>query len=397
MINKKLIDIKLEDLKQLVDNNVLERKTLEYKSQLPSDSDSDKKEFLGDVSSFANTIGGDIIYGIIDNGGKLGADIGFILNDSDKEIARLENMIRDGISPRLNVEIQVVGAEIDKKALIIRIKPSLEGPHRVVFRGSDKFYKRNSNGKYQMDVVELRSAFLQTSNLVDQIKKFRRTRIFDIKAADTPIPLVINESFSAVHILPFSAFSNPIIIDSKTLLALSTGKYSHVFAPVHKGAGWSHRINLDGVIAYSGGDPQKKTYAYTQLYRNGIIEGVECDVISSRMEVEEKILPMGFIESNTIQYASQMLKLLSELGFQPPYYIFLTLTNIKGFKVSEPNRSIFLDRYPINTDDLLLPEVIIENLDDSLEKKFQPVFDMIWNASGVSRSLHYDENGNYIG
>ena len=56
MINKKLEDIIIEDLRQLIDNNVIEKKTLEYKSQLPGNTDLAKKEFLADVSSFANTL-----------------------------------------------------------------------------------------------------------------------------------------------------------------------------------------------------------------------------------------------------------------------------------------------------------------------------------------------------
>ena len=42
---EKMIE-KEEDLQALVDNSVLECKTIEYKQALPSNSDSDKKEFL---------------------------------------------------------------------------------------------------------------------------------------------------------------------------------------------------------------------------------------------------------------------------------------------------------------------------------------------------------------
>lgn len=214
---------------------MFERKTLEYKSQLPSNSDFDKKEFLADVSSFANAFGGDIIYGITENSGNFGADMGFQLDNSDGEVARLENIIRDGLSPRLNVEMQIIDVDTDKKALILRTKPSLEGPHRVVFQRSDKFYKRNSNGKYPMDVDELRVAFLKTSNITDQIKAFRKTRVFDIQAGDTPVPLIENDSFLSIHILPLSSFLNPSLIDSKTLLALDTGGYNQLFTPFQRG------------------------------------------------------------------------------------------------------------------------------------------------------------------
>jgi len=55
------------DLQNLVNNAVLELKTLDYKRILPGNSDGEKKEFLADIVSFANSMGGDIIYGISEN------------------------------------------------------------------------------------------------------------------------------------------------------------------------------------------------------------------------------------------------------------------------------------------------------------------------------------------
>jgi len=64
MINKKIEDITEADLQALIDNKVLEGKTIEYKRELPTNADSGKKEFLADVTSFANTSGGDLLFGI---------------------------------------------------------------------------------------------------------------------------------------------------------------------------------------------------------------------------------------------------------------------------------------------------------------------------------------------
>ena len=41
-----------------------EGRTLDYKRTLPGSTDEEKREFLADVSSFANAAGGDIVYGI---------------------------------------------------------------------------------------------------------------------------------------------------------------------------------------------------------------------------------------------------------------------------------------------------------------------------------------------
>jgi len=64
MISKRLEDIGEVELDSLIANGVPEGKTIEYKKVLPGNFDGDKKEFLADVSSFANTAGGDLIFGI---------------------------------------------------------------------------------------------------------------------------------------------------------------------------------------------------------------------------------------------------------------------------------------------------------------------------------------------
>ena len=64
MIQKDFESVTIEDLTGLITNKVQEGKTIEYKSVLNLEKDAEKKEFLYDVSSFANASGGDIIFGI---------------------------------------------------------------------------------------------------------------------------------------------------------------------------------------------------------------------------------------------------------------------------------------------------------------------------------------------
>ncbi|HBQ28163.1 MAG TPA: ATP-binding protein, partial [Desulfotomaculum sp.] len=127
MIKKSLDAISEEDLQAMIDNSVLEGKTIEYKQSLPGNSDTDKKEFLADVSSFANASGGDLIYGIVE-----GSDTGFpvrleglAIENVDQEIIRRDSMIRDGIEPRIpGIGIKAVNLSDSKVALVIRIPKS---------------------------------------------------------------------------------------------------------------------------------------------------------------------------------------------------------------------------------------------------------------------------------
>lgn len=61
VLGKRIRDITATDLQALVDNGVAESETLDYKLTLPGGSDSEKKEFLADVSALANTSGGTIV------------------------------------------------------------------------------------------------------------------------------------------------------------------------------------------------------------------------------------------------------------------------------------------------------------------------------------------------
>jgi predicted HTH transcriptional regulator len=64
LFTKPLTEIDESDLQTLVDNGVREGKEIEYKEALTLFSPEQKQEFLNDVSSFANTNGGLLFYGI---------------------------------------------------------------------------------------------------------------------------------------------------------------------------------------------------------------------------------------------------------------------------------------------------------------------------------------------
>jgi hypothetical protein len=106
VIPKALDAIDRSDIESLVLNNVAEGRTTEYKEALPGGKDSDKKEFLADVSSFANASGGDLYYGVEEhraaNGSPTGVPAsagGLALPNADVEIRRVAWMPTDKKKP----------------------------------------------------------------------------------------------------------------------------------------------------------------------------------------------------------------------------------------------------------------------------------------------------------
>src|SRR5438128_8395350 len=129
--NKPLESINERDLNDLIENQIREDKTIEFKSAFPGNSDKDKKEFLADVSSFANASGGDLIFGIETQQGVASRLVGFSESAIDGEILRLDNLLRDGIDPRVpNVRMRSIPFQT-AAALIVRVPRSWIPPHRV--------------------------------------------------------------------------------------------------------------------------------------------------------------------------------------------------------------------------------------------------------------------------
>ena len=53
---------------------------------------------------------------------------------------------------------------------------------------------------------------------------------------------------------------------------------------------------------------------------------------------------------------------------------------------------------PVDRDALLVPEVLIESLEQdlhALQRHMRPLLDAVWNSVGAPGSPHYDESGNW--
>ena len=321
-LEKPLENITEKDLNELIENQVIEKKHLEYKRLLPSDRESDKKEFLADIISFANTSGGDIIYGIAqDNNTGYPAELsGVNMSNKDQEILRLESIIRDGIEPRIipQVATKFIPLSNSKNILIIRIKRSLLSPHRVKYAGTNRFYARGTNGKYELDVEELRNAFISRDTISDNIRKFREDRIANLFVNETPTPFCDGAKI-VLHSIPLISFTPSTVYDIDSI----TQKWDYI-KPIN-GSSLTSRYNLEGFLVHSV-TQSGRSYSYTQIYRNGIIEAVD----SLELDNKDKIIPSQSYESTLIKSVSQYLSALKYLGVQLPVAIFLTLLGVKG-------------------------------------------------------------------
>jgi hypothetical protein len=302
-LDKPLETIEESDLQALVDNQVSERKTIEYKEALPGNADGDKKEFLADVSSFANASGGDLIYGISEQSGIPVELRGLELSNVDAEILHLESCIQTGIAPRLFKIVETHPVALPSKqrcTIIIRIRKSWTAPHMVTFKNNSKFFSRDSRGKHQLDVSELRSAFLLSETAAERIRNFRAERINNVIAGETPVLLDENAPKIVLHIVPFGAFVpgarfniDPLMNADKRGLIEPLRLASGGFSP--------SQYNFDGLLT-------AEQDTYVQVFRNGSIEAVDTSILNA---AREKRFTRGFMyETNLLRAIKKVLRRL---------------------------------------------------------------------------------------
>ncbi|MDJ0733272.1 MAG: ATP-binding protein [Nostocaceae cyanobacterium] len=387
MIPKNINDITETDLEILVNNSVPEGRTIEYKQELPGNSDKDKKEFLNDVSSFANASGGDLIYGIKEDKGIPISIEGLTLDDMDKERLRLDSIIRDGIKPRIpGVLIHPVRLLNSQLVLIIRVPKSWISPHRVVFKGHDKFYSRSSNGKYSLDVDELRTAFILSDSITEKIKKFRESRISNIAADETPVTLYPEKApIIILHLISINSFNPAQNYDMNMIEDCSQN-----LKPILS-TSLSSRYNLDGFVKYSSFVQNNETLGYIQVFRNGIIESVFKQIIR---DDNQQIFYGDYIGEKLIEFFPKYLNTLKKLDVGHPIFIFLTIIGVQGFSMPRSQIDALLNKiHKIDRDVLILPEVLVESYDVVPSQILKPCFDAMWNAAGFRGSPNYNQQG----
>jgi hypothetical protein len=375
------------DLQELITNGVTERRTIEYKVALPSLNDEAKKEFLYDVSSFANAAGGSLVYGIEENAGVPVALKGLQVSDADGEKLRLESMMRDGISPRVfGVEvggpIQVASGGV---AFVIRVPRSWNSPHMVIFKGSSKFYSRNSAGKYPLNIDDLRAAFALTETTKERLRDFRANRLAKIVAGETPVPLP-KQALVVLHVAPLSAFETAKRFDATTLAELGRPP---VLQPIYSTSGYNTRYNFDGYLICDKREETNLAWSYLQLFRNGTLESVNAAILKGRNSIPSLPFEGRLLHDGLPKY----LAALKQLGVQPPVFLGLSLLGISGYKVGMPeyHASFAIDSaLPIDRDSLILPDVMVETFESNLDEVMKPAFDSIWNAAGLGGSIYYE-------
>ncbi|MCR9226621.1 MAG: ATP-binding protein [Flavobacteriaceae bacterium] len=371
------------DIKRLVENQIQENSSLDYKKELSISNDKDKKEFLFDVSAMYNTDGGCLVYGIEEekdsnnqNTGKPKIITGIEIENSDKLIQKIEDIVKNCTEPSIN-QMLINELKVDgKNILIIGIPKGLGLPAMVTYNQTNKFYKRRNSGKFAVDVYELNSMFMQNQVLKEKAGKFRRERIKSVLNQESIPNLKVDNSFF-IHLIPFSFLDNHIVDFSKA-------EKDNILGMRPMGtSGWDSMYNIDGFATFGTSSNRNQVTSYNQIFRNGIYEIFTTELFFDYGDGNIAFNGKRMIEE-TIRCIKEGLKVLNHMQFEPPFLISFSFHNVLG-KLLYNDVSFYRKAFQRN--DIIFPLIMAPTYESDIYSLMKPNFDILWQSFGFPKSI----------
>jgi len=179
---RKLSEVTEQDLQRLINDEVQERDTIEYKSAMYGHTDEEKRELLKDISSMANHRGGYLIIGIEENGEGIPTKLAGI--EAGNHVERIRDSCLDNIEKRIiELDVEDVPLTSGKVVVVVSIPESLNAPHMITFKGLNQFWKRHGRQKEKMTVDEIGVAFEKRLSNLNRLDRFLFTRKVQILEA----------------------------------------------------------------------------------------------------------------------------------------------------------------------------------------------------------------------
>jgi schlafen family protein len=387
MLLETLDQVTADSLRKLCEDQCPESDTLEFKREIAGRLDKDKHELLKDVCAFANSDGGDLVFGIQEITGAASTLVPLTGESADAAKRRLSQVLDAGLEPRVQ-GLKFHHVDVDSGyVLILRVPTSYDGPHCVRNNNNRRFVMRNGTSTTDMTFDQLRAAFDRTATLAERARRFIEDRLQMIMDLKTPKKL-INGPLFVIHFVPIAGLAGRRTID---LQAIYSGEYTK-FMRSNWGSG-DRTFNLDGLVVHPGSGLEQIFVAYNHIFRIGALEGVS--IGGEKKEVSPGVVRslIWSVEMSQFFHSSTDIFLGSakRWGYTGPAILSFAVLHVDGYELY-----IDVRRFSQALSDrphLILPETWIENIESAdIDAIVRPLMDMLWQAFGMEKCPDFDAN-----
>ena len=232
-----------------------ETRTIEFKETITN-------TFLKTVSAFSNYDGGEIFFGIDDNGNIKG------LPDVKQACLDIENKINDSITPQPDYTLEL---QNNDRTIKLTVKSGLQKPYLY----KSKAYKRNDTATIEVDTLELSRLILEGKNIrFEELPCEDQELTFDILQQKLKEHIQI-ETFNQDTLKTLTLYNNTIgynnaagiLADKNHFPGIDMIKFGESISVIHKRATFDH---ISILAAY-----EKALEVFKDYYQYEEIQGAD--------------------------------------------------------------------------------------------------------------------------
>lgn len=205
-----------------------ETRTTEFKEKITN-------TFLKTVSAFSNYDGGEVLFGIDDNGNIKG------LSDVKQACLDIENKINDSITPQPDYTLEL---QNNDRTIKLTVKSGLQKPYLY----KSKAYKRNDTATIEVDTLELSRLILEGKNIrFEELRYEEQELTFDTLCQKLKEYIQI-ETFNQDTLKTLNLYNNTIgynnaagiLADENHFPGIDMVKFGENISVIHKRATFNH-------------------------------------------------------------------------------------------------------------------------------------------------------------
>lgn len=365
---------------------VSESETLDQKREPYTDN----RDWLKDVTAFANTTGGRILIGVEeDEHGRATAAPGFVPSGGmDQEIQKLNNWLRTLSEPDVSTAVRITAEEDDagKHFLVVDVEESGQAPHRVTIKSEKvgrQVYVRKGRDSVPASMAEIRDIVIganRTPRLISEFVEERR-RVFP---NSNPIGAI--GQYVAFHVAPRRGFGSRALVD-----------YVLAHPDLYLGDknwNWANtRPNMLGAVAAatprSNSDP-----AYHQVFYNGAAELVTTHLVVQIGQDDDAekalVVPGRWLQLNVEKQLAHMLSIMQAATGCDQFEVATTFGGVAGMRLHwKEGDGMFAEKQSAKSSTpwespFVLPTVTVRMSADgkATPEDLRQILDLIWRAWG---------------
>jgi len=408
IFNKPLSQIDLTDVDGLIQSKTPEGINLDYKSDLDG-SPKDKKEIAKDVSAMANSQGGYIIYGILEEKQVPKSITGVPRLISSQPVQEwLAQIIASGIAQRPAFEMSRAlecSHDINRVVLVLYVPPSAAAPHMVTSQNDNRYHKRHKYQSLPAEEYEVRDMFMRSLRFLDLMERtFEEHHLQDIEDPEFGLCRYAKElqphETSEERLVKFLAV--PRLLQRGNL---DTGggefldwiqPHNHRYPPMEDFFMPKHalEVTLDGFWLFNVWEKQASRYLH--IYRNGAAE------YASLASAQDMYLFPKEIARRLTSFLGFLANLADFSTYYSDYEVALAVRGTLKTKIhlyqekhkeEEEDYGIKLCRYPNILVRLTVSSTELRAGVDAIANKLMVRFS---NAYGYQDSVVHDKEGKLI-